>query len=136
MYNYLFFSTINMVLIIIIIWCESQAKNRYTYFAKVAKKEGYEQISAIFADTAAQEEEHAKVFFKYLEGGMVEITATYPAGIIDTTLENLKASADGENEEWTDLYPEFARIADEEGFKDIANSYRQIAKVEKEHIEY
>ena len=112
---------------------ESQAKNRYTYFAKVAKKEGYEQISAIFAETAAQEEQHAKVFFKYLEGGMVEITATYPAGIIGTTLENLKASADGENEEWTDLYPEFARIAEEEGFRDIANSYKNIAKVEKEH---
>ena len=112
---------------------ESQAKNRYTYFAKVAKKEGYEQMSAIFAETAAQEEQHAKVFFKYLEGGMLEITATYPSGMIGTTLENLKASADGENEEWTELYPEFARIAEEEGFREIANSYKNIAKVEKEH---
>jgi len=112
---------------------ESQARNRYTYFASVAKKEGYEQISAIFTETAEQEKEHAKRFFKFLEGGMVEITASFPAGIIGTTLENLKASADGENEEWTELYPEFAKTAEEEGFNDIAVVFRMIAKVEAEH---
>ncbi len=112
---------------------ESQARTRYTYFASTAKKEGYEQISAIFMETAEQEKEHAKKFFKYLEGGMVEITASYPAGVIGTTAENLKASADGENEEWVELYPEFAKIADEEGFPEIANTFRQIAKVEAEH---
>ena len=114
---------------------ESQARMRYDYFAKQAKKEGLEQISAIFAETALNEKEHAKRFFKFLEGRMVEITATYPAGKIGTTLENLKASADGENEEWTELYPVFADIAEEEGFKDIANIFRQIAKVEKAHEE-
>ena len=114
---------------------ESQARMRYDYFAKQAKKDGLEQISAIFAETALNEKEHAKMFFKYLEGRMVEITATYPAGKIGTTLENLKASADGENEEWTELYPMFADIADKEGFKDIANTYRMIAKVEKAHEE-
>jgi len=114
---------------------ESQARMRYDYFAKQAKKDGLEQISAIFAETALNEKEHAKMFFKYLEGRMVEITATYPAGKIGTTLENLKASADGENEEWTELYPMFADIAEEEGFKDIANTYRMIAKVEKAHEE-
>lgn len=114
---------------------ESQARNRYTYFAKVAKKEGLEQMSAIFTETAENEMEHAKSFFKFLEGGMVEITAAYPAGIIGTTLENLKAAADGENEEWTELYPEFARIAEEEGFKQIAMVFKQIAKVEKHHEE-
>ena len=97
---------------------ESQARTRYTYFASVAKKEGYEQISAIFMETAEQEKEHAKKFFKYLEGGMVEITAQYPAGIISTTAENLKAAADGEYEEWEELYPAFAEIAEKEGFKD------------------
>lgn len=112
---------------------ESQAKNRYTFFAKQAKKDGYEQIAAIFEETALNEEQHAKTFFKFLEGGMCEITAAYPAGKIGTTLENLKASADGENEEWTELYPEFARIADEEGFPQIAAKYRAIAKVEAEH---
>ena len=112
---------------------ESQARMRYTYFASVAKKEGYEQISGVFMETAEQEKEHAKKFFKYLEGGMVEITASYPAGIIGTTAENLKAAAEGENEEWADLYPEFAKIADEEGFPQIANTFRQIAKVEAEH---
>jgi rubrerythrin len=112
---------------------ESQARSRYTYFAKQAKKEGLEQISAIFMETAENELEHAKRFFKFLEGGMVEITATYPAGVIGDTLENLKAAADGENEEWTDLYPEFAKIADEEGFKQIAMVFKNIAKVEKEH---
>lgn len=114
---------------------ESQARMRYDYFSKQAKKEGYEQISAIFAETALNEKEHAKRFFKFLEGGGVEITATYPAGKIGSTLENLKASAEGENEEWTELYPEFARIADEEGFKEIATAYRLIAKVEKAHEE-
>ena len=112
---------------------ESQAKNRYEFFAKVAKKEGYEQIAEFFQETALQEQQHAKVFFKYLEGGPVEITATYPAGKISTTTENLKAAAEGENEEWTELYPEFAKIAEEEGFKNIATSFKLIAKVEAEH---
>jgi rubrerythrin len=112
---------------------ESQAKMRYEYFAKQAKKEGLEQIAAIFEETAINEKAHAKRFFKFLEGGMVEITASYPAGKIGTTLENLKASAEGENEEWTDLYPEFARIAEEEGFKEIANAWKMIAKAEKAH---
>ncbi len=112
---------------------ESQARNRYDYFAKVAQKEGLEQIAALFLETADNERSHAKQFFKQLEGGSVEITATYPAGKIGTTLENLKAAADGENEEWTDLYPEFARIADEEGFKRIALLFRSIAKVEEAH---
>lgn len=112
---------------------ESQARMRYDYFAKQAKKEGLEQIAAIFQETALNEKEHAKRFFKFLEGGMVEITASYPAGKIGTTLENLKAAADGENEEWTDLYPEFAKIAEEEGFKEIATAYKMIAKVEAEH---
>ncbi|MFK5883956.1 MAG: rubrerythrin family protein [Candidatus Izemoplasma sp.] len=114
---------------------ESQARNRYTMFAKIAKKEGYEQISELFTETANNELEHAKIFFRYLEGGAVEITATYPAGIEGTTKENLLASADGEMEEWVDLYPEFARIADEEGFKRIAASFRMIAKIEKDHEE-
>lgn len=112
---------------------ESQARNRYTYFASQAKKEGYEQIAAIFLETAENEKEHAKRFFKFLEGGMVEITAMYPAGVIGTTKENLKASASGENEEHTMLYPEFARIAEEEGFKEIAMVWRLIAGVEKHH---
>ena len=99
---------------------ESQARMRYTYFASVAKKEGYEQISAIFTETADQEKEHAKRMFKWLEGGMVEITASYPAGIIGTTMENLKAAAAGENEEWTTDYPHFADVADQEGFPAIA----------------
>lgn len=114
---------------------ESQAKNRYEYYASVAKKEGLEQIAALFMETALNEKEHAKRFFKFLEGGMVEITASYPAGVIGTTLENLKAAADGENEEWTDLYPEFAKIAEEEGFKEIATAFKLIAKVEKAHEE-
>jgi len=114
---------------------ESQARNRYDYYASQAKKEGLEQIAALFAETALNEKEHAKRFFKFLEGGMVEITASYPAGTIGTTLENLKAAADGENEEWTELYPEFARIAEEEGFKEIANVFKMIAKVEKAHEE-
>ncbi len=114
---------------------ESQAKNRYEFYASVAKKEGLEQISALFMETALNEKEHAKRFFKFLEGGMVEITASYPAGVIGTTLENLKAAADGENEEWTDLYPDFAKIAEEEGFKEIATAFKLIAKVEKAHEE-
>ncbi|MGQ1909034.1 rubrerythrin [Marinifilum sp. RC60d5] len=112
---------------------ESQARSRYTYFAKQAKKEGYEQISAIFMETAEQEMQHAKRFFKFLEGGEVEITAAFPAGVIGTTAENLKAAAAGENEEYTDLYPEFARVAEEEGFKKIATAYKLISKVEKMH---
>ena len=114
---------------------ESQARMRYDYFASQAKKEGLEQIAAIFAETALNEKEHAKRFFKFLEGNMVEITATYPAGKIGTTMENLKASAEGENEEWTELYPEFARVAEEEGFREIAAAYKMIAKVEKAHEE-
>lgn len=112
---------------------ESQARNRYEFFAKAAKKEGYEQISRIFQETANQEKEHAKRFFKFLEGGVAEITATYPAGIIGTTKENLKAAAEGENEEWTDLYPLFAKIAKEEGFPKVATAFKMIAKVEAEH---
>ncbi|MGC3977316.1 MAG: rubrerythrin family protein [Paludibacteraceae bacterium] len=112
---------------------ESQARSRYTMFSKIAKKEGFEQIAAIFMETAEQELEHAKKFFRYLEGGMVEITATYPAGVEGTTAENLKEAAEGENEEWTDLYPHFADIADEEGFPNIAATFRKVAKVEAEH---
>ena len=112
---------------------ESQARNRYTYFASVAKKEGYEQISAIFTETADNEKEHAKVFFKYLEGGDVEITASYPAGVIGTTRDNLSAAAAGEKMEWSVLYPAFADEAAAEGFADIAESYRQIAEVEAHH---
>ncbi len=112
---------------------ESQATNRYEFFSKVAKKEGYEQISIIFQETANQEKQHAKRFFRFLEGGMLEITATYPAGIIGTTKENLAAAAAGENEEWTDLYPKFAEIAAEEGFPKIATAYKMIARVEAEH---
>jgi rubrerythrin len=112
---------------------ESQARNRYEFFAKVAKNEGYEQIAAIFQETANQEKEHAKRFFKFLEGGMVEITAMYPAGKIGTTKENLKAAAEGEHEEWTDLYPVFADIAKEEGFPEVSVAFKMIAKVEAEH---
>jgi len=114
---------------------ESQARMRYDYFTKQAKKEGLEQIAAIFAETALNEKEHAKRFFKFLEGGVVEITAAYPAGIIGSTLENLKAAAEGENEEWTDLYPSFAKTAEEEGFPEVAAAYKMIAKVEKAHEE-
>lgn len=114
---------------------ESQARNRYEFFAKVAQREGMEQIAALFMETAENERSHAKQFFKLLEGRPLEITATYPAGKIGTTLENLKASADGENEEWTDLYPEFARVAEEEGFKKIAMLFKLIAKIEKAHEE-
>ena len=112
---------------------ESQARSRYTFFASVAKKEGYEQIAGVFMETAEQEKEHAKRFFKFLEGGMVEITASFPAGVIGTTAENLAAAAAGENEEWAELYPTFADIAEEEGFKQIAVVFRMIAKVEAEH---
>ena len=114
---------------------ESQARMRYDYFSKQAKKDGLEQIAAIFEETALNEKEHAKRFFKFLEGGPVEITAVYPAGIIGTTLENLKAAAEGENEEWTALYPEFARIAEEEGYIQVAAAFKLISKVEKAHEE-
>jgi rubrerythrin len=112
---------------------ESQARNRYTYFASVAKKEGYEQIAAIFLETAENEKEHAKVFFKYLEGGDVEITAAYPAGIIKDTKENLDHAAAGENLEWTTLYADFEKVARDEGFSEITESFKHIAKVEKFH---
>ena len=114
---------------------ESQARMRYTYYASVAKKEGYEQISAVFLETAEQEKEHAKRMFKYLEGGMLEITAMYPAGIIGTTEQNLLEAANGEAEEFTDLYPNFALVADEEGFPEIARMYRMIASAESVHEE-
>jgi rubrerythrin len=112
---------------------ESQARNRYTYFASAARKEGFEQIANIFAETAENEKEHAKMFFKYLEGGDVEITAAYPAGKIGTTKENLDASAAGENMEWTTIYADFAQTAKDEGFGDVAMTFEQIAKVEKFH---
>ncbi len=112
---------------------ESQTKIRYEIFAKVAKKEGYKQISNILQETANQEKEHAKRFFKFLESGTVQITASYPAGKIGTTKENLKAAAEGENEEWADLYPQFAEIAEEEDFSAVADAFRMIAKVEAEH---
>lgn len=114
---------------------ESQARNRYTFFASAAKKEGFEQISAIFTETAEQEKEHAKRMFKYLEGGTVEITASFPAGVIGKTIDNLKAAAAGENEEWTEAYPHFAEVADAEGFPEIAEMYRRIAIAEKGHEE-
>ncbi|MDD4357844.1 MAG: rubrerythrin family protein [Smithellaceae bacterium] len=112
---------------------EAQARNRYTFFASAAKKEGYEQISRFFLETADNEKEHAKVFFKYLEGGEVEITASYPAGVIGDTKSNLEAAAAGENMEWTVLYADAAIVAKEEGFPEIARSFEQIAKVEKFH---
>ncbi len=112
---------------------ESQARNRYTYFASQAKKEDYEQISAIFLETADNEKEHAKVFFKYLEGGDAEIIAWYPAGKIGTTAENLLAAAEGEKMEWSNLYPMFAKTAYKEGFPEIEQSFRQIAEVESHH---
>jgi rubrerythrin len=115
---------------------ESQARNRYTFFASIAKKEGYVQISNIFTETADNEKEHAKRFFSYLEGGDLEITATYPAGKLGgTTAENLLAAAAGENEEHTKLYPEAAETADKEGFPEIAALWRNVAKVEKHHEE-
>ena len=112
---------------------ESQARNRYEFFSRVASKEGYEQIGAIFQETANQEKEHAKRFFKFLDGGMVEITASYPAGVIGTTKENLKAAAEGEHEEWTALYTQFAEIAKDEGFPEVATAFKLIAKIEAEH---
>ena len=112
---------------------ESQARNRYTYFASVAKQEGYEQIAAIFLDTADNEKEHAKVFFNLLEGGNVEITAAYPAGVIGDTAANLEAAADGERLEWTTLYANFAETARKEGFKEIAAVFTEIAEVEEGH---
>ncbi len=112
---------------------ESQARNRYTYFASVAKKEGYEQISRVFLETADNEKEHAKVFFKYLEGGDLEITASYPAGMIKDTKINLEEAAAGENLEWTTLYQDFAKIAKDEGFPEVARSFEQVAKVERFH---
>lgn len=114
---------------------ESQARMRYTYFASVAEKEGYDYIASLFMETAEQEKEHAKRFFKFLEGGMVEITASYPAGTIGTTEHNLEAAAEGEHEEWEVLYPAFADIAEEEGFPGVAAAFRNIAKVEAEHEE-
>ena len=112
---------------------ESQARTRYTFFASVAKKEGYEQIAGVFLETAEQEKEHAKRFFKFLEGGDATITASYPAGKISNTKDNLLAAAKGENEEWDVLYPDFARIAEEEGFPEIADAFRQISTVEAHH---
>ena len=112
---------------------ESQARNRYTYFASAARKEGFVQIADIFTETANQEKEHAERLFKLLKGGEVEIRASFPAGVIGTTAENLKAAAAGENYEWTDMYPGFAEIAQEEGFKDIATIFTSIAVAEKQH---
>ncbi len=112
---------------------ESQARNRYTYFASMAKKDGYEQISGIFTETADNEKEHAKRLFKYLEGGEAEISASFPAGVIGSTADNLKEAAAGENYEHTKMYPEFAKIADDEGFTDIACVFRAIAAAEKQH---
>lgn len=112
---------------------ESQARNRYTYFASGAKKEGYEQIAAIFIETAENEKEHAKIFFKHLEGGEVEITASYPAGMIKDTKTNLEAAAAGENMEWTTLYADFAQVAKSEGFPEVERSFEQVAKVERFH---
>ncbi len=112
---------------------ESQARNRYTYFASAAKKEGYVQIAGIFEETANQEKEHAKRFFKFLEGGDVEVSAAFPAGVVGTTLENLKAAAAGEEHEWTVMYPEFANIAREEGFDAIAMVFEKISIAEKQH---
>ncbi|MDR1653854.1 MAG: rubrerythrin family protein [Prevotellaceae bacterium] len=112
---------------------ESQARMRYTLFSKQAVKDGFEQIAAIFLETAEQEGQHAKKFFSYLEGGMVEITAAYPAGTVGTTADNLLAAAEGEYEEWDDLYPHFAQVAEQEGFSNIAATFRKIAAVEAEH---
>ncbi len=112
---------------------ESQARNRYTFFASQAKKAGYEQIAAIFEETSDNEKEHAKLFFKHFQGGLVEITASYPAGVIASTVENLKAAAEGEKHEWGALYPSFAEVADKEGFPEAAATFRGIAKVEAYH---
>jgi rubrerythrin len=112
---------------------ESQARNRYTYFASVARKEGYEQIFAIFEETANNEKEHAKVFFKHLKGGDLQITASYPAGKIGTTEENLLAAAQGEKMEWGTIYPDFEKTARKEGLNEIADSFKEIAEVEEKH---
>lgn len=112
---------------------ESQARNRYTYFASQAKKDGFVQISAVFEETANQEKEHAKTLFKLLEGGEVEIQGAFPAGVIGTTAENLREAAEGENHEWTDMYPSFAGVAREEGFEEIAAVFEAIAVAEKQH---
>lgn len=112
---------------------ESQARNRYTYFASAARKAGYEQIADIFLETAENEKEHAKVFFKYLEGGDVMISAAYPAGVVSDTLANLREAASGENMEWTTIYADFAKTARKEGFSQIAKSFDEIGKVEKFH---
>lgn len=112
---------------------ESQARNRYTYFASAARKEGLQQIANIFLETAENEKEHAKIFFKHLEGGDVEITASYPAGIIKSTRDNLESAAAGEKMEWTAIYSEFSKIAKDEGFGEVAASFTQVAKVEKFH---
>jgi rubrerythrin len=112
---------------------ESQARTRYTFFASVAKKEGFEQISAIFTETADNEKEHAQLFFKLLKGGLVEISAAYPAGVIGSTAENLRAAAEGEKHEWGTLYPSFAKVAEEEGFAEAARTFRMVAKVEAHH---
>lgn len=114
---------------------ESQAKNRYQFFAKIARKEGFEKIAEFFEETARNEEEHGKLFFKELKGGMVEITASYPAGILSNTADNLAAAASGELEEWGELYPEFAEIAEKEGFDKISKLFLRIAKVEKHHAD-
>jgi rubrerythrin len=112
---------------------ESQARTRYTFFASAAKKEGYEQIAGIFQETSDNEKEHAELFFKHLKGGMVEIQAAYPAGIIGTTAQNLKAAAEGEKLEWGTLYPNSAEVAEKEGFPEVARTFRQVAKVESYH---
>ena len=112
---------------------ESQARNRYTFFASVGRKEGYEQIANVFMETAGNEKEHAEIFFKYLEGGDVRIEAAYPAGIVGDTKANLKAAADGEKMEWSEIYAEFERTARKEGFKEIAKSFKEIAEVEEFH---
>jgi len=114
---------------------ESQARNRYTYFSSAARKEGYEQISAIFLETAENEKEHAKLFFNLLRGGEVEIVASYPAGPVGDTAANLKAAAEGENLEWTTLYQNFADVAQKEGFAEVSTTFSQVAKVEKFHEE-
>ena len=112
---------------------ESQARNRYTYFAGQARKDGFVQIADIFVETAEQEKEHAKRFFKFLEGGELEISATFPAGVVGATLDNLKAAAAGEHHEHTSMYPGFARVAEEEGFKDVAAAFRAVSVAEKQH---
>ena len=112
---------------------ESQARNRYTYFSSKAREEGFRQIAEIFEETANQEREHAKRLFKFMPGGEVEITGTFPSGTIGDTIENLKASAGGENHEWTEMYPSFAKVAHEEGFEEIADVFESIAVAEKEH---